>query len=196
MAKQYRNVVWEGRYQPLHRGHLAYMERLLKMGEHVWIWVVANEQSTEVFDDPAELPVPEFTREVDPHHVPAKNILPFWLRYRVVVETTRDVFGAHAPITVSGGRRLDLAWDLYQKLLPPNRVFLTPERDSYEDIKARAWNQLGERCVRIDVSDLPKVSATMIRERIANNESVSELIAPTTERLLREHGFIAALGRI
>lgn len=191
----YANVVWEGRFQPIHLGHLSYVDRLLKYGRHVWIWVVANEQSDDVVPDRSALPVPFFTDAVDPHHRPEKNILPFWLRYRLVVETIREEF-SDAPITVCGGRRLDLAWDLYQKILPPERAFLTPSRDSFEDVKARAWAELGEKCERIDVSDLPQVSATMVRERISEGRSISGLLAPYTIYLLRKHGYLSKLSEL
>jgi hypothetical protein len=191
--ERYKNVVWEGRFQPIHLGHLAYVGLLLERAQHVWLWVVANEQSSEVFDRPEDLPVPFFSHAVDPHHLPEKNILPFWLRYRAVVETIRAEFG-DAPITVCGGRRLDLAWDLYEKILPPDRVFLTPDRDEFEDIKARAWDVMGEECHRVDVSALPKISATMVRDSIQKGLGLEGLLAPTTEKLLIEHGYIEALS--
>lgn len=192
---RFKNVIWEGRFQPIHLGHVSYVRRLLEHGEHVWLWVVANEVSTDVVEDPTRLPVPFFTEEVDPHHRPEKNILPFWLRYRAVVETMRDELEG-APVTVCGGRRLDLAWDLYEKILPPDRVFLTPGRDAFEDVKARAWSELGEECYRIEVSDLPKVSATLVRERIRKGESLAGVLPRTAERLLREHGYVESLEQL
>src|SRR5690606_3322069 len=134
--KKFRNVVWEGRFQPFHRGHCEYVRRLLDYGERVWIYVVANEVSTEVVEDPSRLPVPEFTRAVDPHHAPSKNVLPLWLRCLIVQRAVASEFGPDAPISVSSGRRLDLDWAYYEKNLPPDRVFLTPLRDSFEDVKA------------------------------------------------------------
>ena len=192
--EKFENVIWEGRFQPIHVGHLAYIRTLACFGRRVWIYVVANERSEEVVEDASTLPVPEFTSEVDPHHLPEKNILPFWLRYRIVVETIHDEFGCNAPITVCGGRRLDLAWDLYQKILPPNRVFLTPARDEFEKVKAAAWKKLGEENYVIDVSTLPKISATMIRERIRSDQSTRGLLSPVTEKLLSEHGYIGNLA--
>lgn len=183
--------IWEGRFQPIHRGHLRYVELLLERCERVWIFVVENETS-ERAGRPVS-PVPEFTAEVDGHHGAEKNPLPFWLRYRLVVET----LGEHlpgAPITVWGGRRLDLMWDFYARALPPDRVFLTPERDAFEDAKARAWEQLGERVQRVDVSGLPPISATELRRRLATGEDVAELLHPTTERLLGEAGYLDVLA--
>jgi hypothetical protein len=184
--------IWEGRFQPIHRGHIAYVELLLERCEQLWIFVVENETSTSA--GVRELPVPDFTAEVDGHHGEEKNPLPFWLRYRLVVETLRARFGPAVPITVWGGRRLDLMWDFYARALPPERVFLTPARDSFEDAKARAWAQLGERVERVDVSGLPPISATELRARLRAGESVEDFLLPSTERLLRAEGYLDRLA--
>jgi len=190
---KYPNVIWEGRYQPIHRSHVAYVRTLLDHAEHVWIFVVENERSADVVADPDSLPVPEFTREVDLHHGPEKNPLPFWLRYRLVGETLADELPG-APITVWGGRRLDLDWPLYAKTFPPERVFITPKRDSFEDAKAAAWEKLGEQVVRIEVDHLPPVSATEIRDRIREGGRIDDLLCSTTIRILRESGYLDRLA--
>lgn len=190
-AQVYRNVIWEGRFQPIHKGHLAYIEQLLGRSEQLWIFVVENETSTTA--RVVDLPVPEFTAEVDGHHGAEKNPLPFWLRYRLVKETLDEAL-PDAPITVWGGRRLDLMWDFYAQALPPDRVFLTPERDTFENAKAKAWDQLGERVERIDVSRLPPVSATELRRRLLAAEDVSDFLHPATERVLRAEGYLDVLA--
>lgn len=190
-----KNVIWEGRYQPFHRGHLAYIERLLDHAEHVWVIVVANETAAELGESAETLPVPEFTAAVDPHHVPEKNPLPFWLRYRIVCETLRAEL-PEAPVTAMGGRRLDLAWPLYVKLLPPERAFLTPLRDDFEDAKAAAWRSLGEDVLRIDVDDLPRISGTAVRAAFRGGQAMDELLCPRTLEILTESGLIDRLGML
>ncbi len=182
--KPFKNVIWEGRFQPIHKGHLAYIEKLLSYGEHVWIYMVHNEVSSNAAGFISL--VPEFTSEVDKHHIAAKNPWPFHIRYRLTNETLKYEFGENAPITFWGGRRMDLIWPFCKEALPDNRVFLTPERDEFEDCKARAWTQLGERVVRIDVSDLPKISATDVRNAITNQQPTDELLSPMTLKLMKE----------
>lgn len=189
------NVIWEGRYQPIHRGHLAYIERLLESARHVLLFVVMNETSAQAGLAVNDLPVPEFTQAVDPHHVPEKNPLPFWLRYRLVQETVQAEFPG-APITVWGGRRLDLAWSLYSPGFPPDRVFLTPLRDSFEDVKAAAWEKLGEQVLRVDVSDLPLVSGTAVRSAARGGDDLTQLLAPRTIETLRDTGYLEKLKDI
>ncbi len=189
MSKKFKHVVWEGRFQPIHLGHLAYIEKLLSLGEKVWLIVVANEQSSCVLEKD-ELLVPEFSLEVDEHHVAEKNTLPHWLRFELVVNAVKEKFGSDAPVFISMGRRLDLCWDLYDKMLPPDRVFLTPERDSFEDLKAHAWKTLKQHVERIDVSDLPKLSATMVRDKIRESKDLSDCLLSTTIDLLKKYGYV------
>lgn len=187
---KHENVIWEGRFQPIHQGHISYIKLLLENTNHLWIFVVENEVSTNVIGSYKNSPVPEFTKEVDSHHISEKNPLPFWLRYRLVIETLRAELGPDAPITVIGGRRLDLSWSLYDKIFPSNRVFMTPLRDSFEDFKANAWKSLGEEVIRVDVSHLPKISATQVRDALKKGNSVENLLSPTTISLLHEYGYI------
>lgn len=188
----HEHVIWEGRFQPIHRGHVRYVERLLESAENLWIFVVANETSAGAGRRLDELPVPEFTRVVDGHHVQDKNPLPFWVRYELVVGTLRAEF-PEAPITVWGGRRLDLDWPMYANLLPRPRVFMTPLRDEFEDHKAAAWQKLGETVERIDVSDLPKVSGTELRAALCAGNDPSEFLCPSTVESLRQTGYLTLL---
>lgn len=192
LENKFPNVIWEGRFQPIHIGHLKYMEKLLSFGNHLYIVVVANELSSEVFKVPEELPVRFFSEEVDFHHQPEKNIFPYWLRYRMVNDAIKEYFNNTDQITIMSGRRLDLAWDLYQKVLPPERVFITPTRDSFEDTKAKAWVFLNEKNYRIDVSDLPVVSATLVRS-LLEEKNISELekyLLPSTIRMLKQNNYL------
>ena len=190
---KFENVIWEGRYQPIHKGHLAYIKLLLRHAEHLTIFVVENGRSTELGSHFVS-PVPEFTKIVDKHHSPEKNPLPFWLRYRLVIETIKSEIGDDAPVTIWGGKRLDFLWDFYSNALPPNRVFITPKRDGFEDAKAFAWKKLREKVIRIDVDHLPKISATMIRENVSKGKSTEELLCPETERLLKHYGYYDKLN--
>lgn len=182
---KHENVVWEGRFQPVHRGHLSYMNLLLEKAKHLWIVMINNETQK---DRPNDLsPVPDFTAEVDSHHIPDKNPLPFWLRFRMLNETIRAEFGADAPVTVMGGHRMDLDWGFYSKALPSPRIFLTPLRDGFEDSKAKAWKDLGEHVERVDVSALPVISATEVRKRARNRDDVSDLLHPVTIALIDQY---------
>ena len=185
-------LVWEGRFQPIHRGHVAYVGELLRRAVAVTVVVVANELSH------GRSPVPDFSRMVDAHHAAERNPWPLWLRHRMVVETLRaaypDEVGA-GRVQVLAGHRLDLDWDLYRgQLLPAERAFAVPLRDAFEDAKAAAWRSLGERVERVDVSGLPEVSGTLVRELLATGGELDRVLLPTTRRLLAEHRAAAGIA--
>ena len=190
--KQFQNIIWEGRFQPIHKGHLEYIDKLMSFGHFIYLVVVANEMSSAVCKDPEGLPVRFFSEAVDPHHRPEKNIFPYALRYRMVLEAIKERFGSDAPIVVMSGRRLDLAWDLYKKILPAERVFITPMRDAFEDVKARAWQTLGEENYRVAVGDLSEISATGVRETLEKKhwKKLKMFLMPSTLALLKENNYI------
>lgn len=188
--KKYENIIWEGRFQPFHFGHLAYIKKIKNYAKNLWIIVLSNETSTEILGSPNKSPVPEFTKEVDPHHKEEKNPLPHWIRFLIVKKSIEEEFGADSNIHVTMGHRLDLDWEYYKKNLPPDRVFFTPLRDGYEDSKAKAWKKLGEKCVRIDVSDLPVISATMVREHVNQGIDASHLLPVTAINILENEKYL------
>ncbi|WP_431783450.1 hypothetical protein [Streptomyces chumphonensis] len=180
MTERFTHLVWEGRFQPIHRGHLAYVGELLERGEKLTLVVVANETSTHT-----TTPVPEFSQVVDGHHAAERNPWPLWQRHAMVRAAVRAVFPDRAEdVTVLAGHRLDLDWPLYQQLLPPDRVFAVPLRDDFEDAKAAAWTRLGERVVRLDVSHLPSVSGTLVRELMEGGKDLTDVLHPVTTAML------------
>lgn len=181
-----RNIVWEGRFQPIHVGHVAYVERLLEHADTCTVVVVANESSTSF--PASSVPVPWFSQMVDTHHRQEKNPWPLRQRVHLVKETLATAFGREA-VDVVAGHRLDLDWALWDQLLPEDRIFVTPLRDEFEDAKARAWDALGQTVERLDVHDLPKVSATDVRARMTRGGSLEPLMHPRTIQMLEEYGY-------
>jgi cytidyltransferase-like protein len=181
----FRHVVWEGRFQPVHRGHVAYVGELLDLADTITLVVVANETSDRA---PVASPVPDFSHTVDAHHADERNPWPLWLRHHMVTETLRSAFPDRAAdIRVLAGHRLDLDWPLYQQLLAPERVFAVPLRDDFEDAKAKAWTELGEQVTRVDVSHLPEVSGTLVRELLARGEDLDRVLLPRTRELIASY---------
>ena len=179
-------IIWEGRFQPVHLGHIAYVRHLLTDGRPVWIYLVGNETSADAPE--LQSPVPNFTAIVDEHHRPGKNPLPFWLRYQLLVGTLRAEFGDRSDLFVWGGRRMDLHWPFTRAALPPRRSFLLSKKDDFEDAKAAAWAALGERVERIEDLDGPGFRATDFRAALSNGAPIDEFLSPHTLRLLDEMG--------
>jgi len=180
-----RVLVWEGRFQPVHRGHVAFVRELVPRADRLVVVVVANETSDE-----RASAVPAFSAVVDEHHRSEKNPWPLWLRHRLVQRTLAATF-PDADITVLGGHRLDLDWPLYDRLLPEGRIFAVPTRDEFEDAKAAAWQELGQSVERIPVAHLPEVSGTLVRSTLADGQGLEELLEPVTYRELAPYLHLA-----
>jgi nicotinic acid mononucleotide adenylyltransferase len=177
-------LIWIGRFQPIHAGHVALMRDMLTQAPNLAVYVVANEISATTDLTLADMPDADFARSVDEHHGAAKNPLPFWFAYRLVQEAVADQ-GLLGPVTVWGGRRPELQWGLFTRLLPESRAFVLPVRDEYEDVKARGYEVQGEATVRIPAGHIPEISATLVRERLAQGADLGDLLLPCTERALR-----------
>jgi len=177
-----RHLVWEGRFQPIHVGHVAYVGELLARCDTLTVVVVANEVSVG-----RSSPVPEFSALVDVHHVAERNPWPLWRRFDLVRRTLSGQY-PNAPLRVLAGHRLDLDWPLWDELLPPGRIFATPNRDEFEDAKADAWTRLGQLVERVEVGHLPAVSATLVRERIRAGGPLADILHPATLEMLVADG--------
>jgi cytidyltransferase-like protein len=170
--------IWEGRFQPIHRGHVAYIAELLDKCDELIVVVVANEVSSE-----RRSALPDFSRIVDRHHGSEKNPWPLWFRYRLVRQTLEVTFPG-ANIVVLAGHRLDLDWQLYDQLLPPNRTFAVPLRDDFEDAKAEAWESLAQEVQRVEVSHLPQISGSLVRARLESGDNLGDVLEPATYEML------------
>ncbi len=191
---KYKNAIWEGRFQPIHKGHVQFIKKILTLADNVWIIVLANETSKSTSIS-TKLILPSFTHEVDQHHRKEKNPYPLGLRLRMVQQTLRTVLSNDEldRVTIACGHRLDLDPTFYKsQLFPPERVFLTPTRDAYENSKAAFWRAFGETCIRVDVSDFPEVSATRVRRAIENDnqQEIGSLLYPKTIEILKDAGCI------
>lgn len=181
---KYQNIIWEGRFQPIHKGHLGYIKKLLTLANRIWIIVLANECSSAALT----LPVPEFSMHIDRHHASEKNPFPLWLRYLMVKEAINaELEGDANRIEIVWGHRWDLDYLFYAHALPDNRCFAIPLRDSDDDLKEKTLLELKENCIRVNVSDLPIISATMVRKAASNHEPLQEYLSPTTINLLKAY---------
>ena len=177
-------IIWEGRFQPIQKGHISYIRRLLSYGSPVWIYLVDNELSIDVPE--TQSPVPQFTKVVDHHHKSVKNPLAFWIRYQLLTATLRGEFGDRPDLFVWGGRRMDLHWSYVSSALPPRRRFLLSRKDEFEDAKAAAFGALGETVERIEDLDGPDFRATDFRAAVRSNAPIDEFLSPHTMRALEE----------
>ena len=178
--RKYKNLIWEGRFSPVHNGHLSVIEHIASLCEFLWIVVVENK-----IGNISKSPVPFFTEVVNKHHVPQKNLFPLWLRVQMLQKALKDRLQDQS-ILVSFGPRLDLAWDFYREALPSKRTFAVPFRDDFDDLKEKAWTTLGEEVCRIRCLEFSSISATQVRSYLAENKALDTLLPKSVEKMIRE----------
>jgi nicotinamide mononucleotide adenylyltransferase len=143
-------AVWDGRFQPLHKGHVAVMEAIVR--QFATDLVVMIIQSSEGSRS-------EYGKEVDRHHKLSRNPLTFWERFQLIrLALKGSKFAAN--IEVLGIPRPDLHWDIARNFYPDRRFICLTGKDEYERRKEHFWAGLGERVRVVDIRDVPRVSAT------------------------------------
>lgn len=151
------HAVWDGRFQPPHRGHLAVIARILEQFDLPLVVLII--QSEEAASDD------RYSQEVNRHHLAARNPLTLWERRRLLQLALADeVHGGR--VEILGIPRPDLHWPLARSFYPARRFICLTGKDEYERRKATFWAGLGEETRLVDVSGIAAISATEVKEAI------------------------------
>jgi nicotinamide mononucleotide adenylyltransferase len=160
-------AVYDGRFQPFHIGHLAFIERIhIETGLPVAVMVIHSTLSAEATG---------YSSIADQHHRPEKNPLTAWERVSLINQAI-----THAGFSFVSGilaiPRPDLHWPLARAFYPTERVICLSGKDDYERQKEVFWASLEEKTLVIDTDGLPKVSSTAVKQMMRNGEDWSHLI--------------------
>lgn len=172
----FQNAVWDGRFQPVHRGHIAVVERAFTQFEcDLTVMII---QSSEGSKD-------EYGDEVNRHHQLSRNPLTYWERVRLL-ELSEPRVPAGLKLRIQGIPRPDLYWDLARPFYPPGRFLILTGKDEYEQRKVHFWNGLGETTRLLDTSGLPKFSATDLKKAIHAGEGWEQFLPEGALQFFRE----------
>lgn len=174
----YQNAVWDGRFQPLHRGHIAVIERIFTQFERDLTVMII--QSSEGSRD-------EYGDEVNRHHQLSRNPLTYWERVRLL-ELSRARVPDGLKLRIQGIPRPDLYWDIAKPFYPPDRFLIVTGKDEYEQRKVHFWDRLGETTRLLDVSGIPKISATEVKTAIHTGQGWERFLPDGTLEFFREIG--------
>jgi cytidyltransferase-like protein len=169
-------AVWDGRFQPLHRGHVAVMERILDRFDAPLVVMVI--QSSVVPGGDA------YTREADRHHAAARNPLTLWERCQML-DAVVEAEGWRERVRVLGILRPDLFWPQIQPFYPPRRFMILTGKDDYERAKAGFWAGLGETCATLDCAGLPAISASEVKANLRAGTGIESWLHPATHDYFR-----------
>jgi cytidyltransferase-like protein len=149
-------AVWDGRFQPLHIGHIGVIESIVEQFDTDLVVMII--QSSEGMRD-------GYGEEVNVHHRHARNPLTFWERYQLL-KLSLSQLSCAPRVNILGIPRPDLHWDIAQCFYPSPRFICLTDKDEYEKSKALFWSRLGEETRTIDTSAIPKISATAVKQSL------------------------------
>jgi nicotinamide-nucleotide adenylyltransferase len=169
-------AVWDGRFQPLHRGHVAVMEAIIAQFDTDLVVLII--QSSEGMAD-------TYGAEVNRHHKLSRNPLTFWERYRLIKLATRGL-GCADRVSILGIPRPDLHWELARSFYPAPRFICLTGKDDYERQKALFWAQLGEETRTVDTAGIPRISATDVKTALKRGKGWEQWLPESTLAYFRE----------
>jgi hypothetical protein len=157
-----RWVIFAGRFQPLHLGHMhtmnSFASRMVARDVLVLAAVVSDGlMSGAVVDD-------EFRQTSEEHHVPERNPWPLPTRLRALGLAAQDLRSRYViKACVTALPRPDLAWEVIRAWFPGERMWLIPSAgERFDDAKAEFFAKRGDAVVR--VRDETGVSGRELRE--------------------------------
>ncbi|MEV4230500.1 hypothetical protein AB0J81_26085 [Streptomyces bobili] len=115
----------------------------------------------------------------------SSNPLTVWERTEMINLALASEPWARSVRTI-GAPRPDLNWLLTTTFYPRPRVIYLTDRDQFEVAKLCRYRSLDEKVVVVGVTDLPAMSATEVRRRIAAGEDWQSLMHPATIDYFRE----------
>jgi nicotinic acid mononucleotide adenylyltransferase len=143
-------AVWDGRFQPPHVGHIEVIKAIISQFE-CQLAIMIIQSSEDIID--------EYSKEVNKHHQLSRNPLTFWERYNLLDLAIKEL-PCEADIKLIGIPRPDLFWEIAKPMYPDQRFICLTDKDDYEKAKVAFWASLGESTRIVDISKIPKVSAT------------------------------------
>lgn len=163
-------VVWAGRYQPLHLGHVRMLSRSLeRFPEHHLIAVTTplrgQRPAAHLRSDPK---LDDCYNPLEPWEV--------WWAFRLVLEAEgwdRRVSVIHVPRHDSRSGGTD-------RFFPPGVIRCATNKDPDDQAKIDRWAARGYRTRLLDVSGLTLTSGTQIRESLRAGGSLNEWTHPST----------------
>ncbi|MFJ9833835.1 hypothetical protein ACIRU2_21020 [Streptomyces sp. NPDC101169] len=169
-------AVWAGRFQPFHMGHLHTLQRMASMRHPLVVAVIAADD-TEGRG--------AFGKMAAAAGASGSNPLTVWERTEMISLALAAEPWARSVRTI-GAPRPDLDWSLTTSFYPRPRVIYVTDRDQFEAAKLSRYRSLEEKVVVVGVTDLPEMSATEVRRRIAAGEDWQSLMHPATIDYFKE----------
>lgn len=171
-----RNLVFTGRFQPLHNGHIG-MLRAIKQRypDDLLIICIVRNTFREVLPE-SDSAFNLISRQKQNNE---NNPLPNWERYMLLklAVDSDDVLKHNTAVIFR--ERSDISWEKSIADLPDDRVFILPseKRDEFDVQKHEFYREIGESVETVSY-DKKHASATEIRNKLYSGENDLSFLPP------------------
>jgi nicotinamide-nucleotide adenylyltransferase len=170
-------VIYSGRFQPFHVGHLSVIEAILdQFNSELIIGIVLFEPEVTGSD-----PLLERSH-------PVNNPFSFWEIQQMIKNTiSEEGLSAQHTISILPVPQLDRWWSLTKRMLPAQRTWVFPvdEGTPHRTVDVSVFEKHGEECVFVPAPSRV-ATATAIRHRLAVGENWRTVVPLGTARVLEE----------
>lgn len=163
-------LIYCGRFQPFHNGHLTTLRSAATLDGRLVVGVVFSALS------PEHTPSDEFTAMGDARLSASLNPFSVIDRLTMISATVRSHHLADRT-TVMPMPRPDVYWELVTAMLPGPRTWILPIGDDpFNQVKERFFVGRGDRVVRVQGD--PTVCGTQVRKALAEDPRVAVTLVP------------------
>lgn len=165
------NYIFTGRFQPLHLGHIKFLESFKKEHPDDLLIICIIRNTTEKNLDPKEKS--GFYFESIKKQRIENNPLPNWNRYMLLKIAIESNELLKNNTIIFFRNRSDLNWDLSVSDLPKDRIWLLPsyEKEKFDEEKYKYYISKNERIELISVDYNCNYSGEVIRNLLKSNHT-------------------------
>lgn len=163
------NYIFTGRFQPLHKGHIAFLEKVKEMFPNDLLIICIIRNSIESIKPIASS---DFYKAAIEKQKKYNNPLPNWERYmllKLVVENN-ELLNKNTIILFRN--RPEINWESSVSDLPEERIWLIPEKakEKFDEEKYLFYLSMQEKIMKIP-ANFTNYSGTLIRKQLFSGNS-------------------------
>jgi cytidyltransferase-like protein len=167
--------IFTGRFQPLHKGHISFLENVKMCHPDSTLLICIIRQTTQ--------PQPfasnsSFNKESIMKHHPQNNPLPNWNRYMLLSLAVKSNHFLRENTEIIFRNRSDIDWDESVQDLPKDRIWLLPKyaKEPFDLEKQKYYQSKNERIETIDLYNKEEdYSASNIRRQLRKYRENADL---------------------